>query len=64
MGIRFDTLQGRPVGDPFEITNFIGPGAHIYSDIRTLELGVGGRRLVVPVVRPKGSLWTLKLGRH
>ena len=61
LGVRFDAASGRSIGEPFRITNFSGPGAHIYSDLRTLELGVGGGRLIVPVVRPKGSLWMLDL---
>ena len=52
--------RGTAVGEPFRITNFEGPGAHILPNIRTLELSVGGGRLVVPVVRPKGGLWLLE----
>jgi Tol biopolymer transport system component len=61
LGIRFDTDHGRPSGEPFSVTQFSGPGGHVHSDLRTLELGVGGRRLVVPIVRPKGGLWTMEL---
>ena len=63
-GIGLDTLRGRPVGQPFQITKFKGPGEHILSDIRTLAIGTCGKRLVVPVVRPKGGLWMLELGVH
>jgi Tol biopolymer transport system component len=60
-GVRFDSSGGRPVGDPFQVTAFKGPGEHVLSDIQNLALGVGGRRLVVPLVRPKGGLWMLEL---
>ena len=63
-GIRLDTLRGHPVGHPFQITKFKGPGEHLLSDIRTLGISTGGKRLVVPVVRPKGGLWMLELGVH
>ena len=59
-GVRFDTLRGTATGEPFRITHFEGPGAHILPNIRTLELSVGRGRLVVPVVRPKGGLWLLE----
>ena len=59
-GVRFDAVRGTAAGEPFKITNFDGPGAHILSDVRAMELSAGGRRLVVPVVRPKGSLWMLE----
>ena len=59
-GVRFDAVRGTAAGEPFKITNFDGPGAHILSDIRATELGIGGRHLVVPVVRPKGGLWILE----
>jgi Tol biopolymer transport system component len=60
-GVRFDRDAGRPVGEPFRITNFAGPGTHILSDIRAMEIGIGGGRLVLPIVKPKGGLWMLDL---
>ena len=59
-GAHFDAVRGTTAGEPFKVTKFDGPGAHILSDIRVVELAVGGRRLLVPVVRPKGGLWTLE----
>jgi Tol biopolymer transport system component/DNA-binding winged helix-turn-helix (wHTH) protein len=59
-GVRFDSRRGTAAGEPFKITNFDGPGAHILPNVRTAELSVGGGRLVVPVVRPKGGLWLLE----
>ena len=44
-------------GEPFQVTKFEGPGTHIFADVRRMELGVGGGRLVVPIVRPiRGAL--------
>ncbi|AMY08508.1 translocation protein TolB [Luteitalea pratensis] len=63
-GVRFDAVRGVPVGEPFKVTAFDGPGTHILSDIRVMELGAGGGRLMFPVVRPKGGLWMLELGAH
>jgi Tol biopolymer transport system component len=59
-GVRFDARRGTATGEPFRITNFDGPGAHILSNIRVMELSAGGGRIVVPVVRPKGGLWLLR----
>ena len=59
-GVRFDSVRGAAVDQPFRITNFDGPEAHILPDIRSLELSLGGGRIAVPVVRPKGGLWVLE----
>ena len=59
-GVRFDAVRGATVDQPFRITNFDGSEAHILPDVRTLELSVGGGRIVVPVMRPKGGLWLLE----
>jgi Tol biopolymer transport system component/DNA-binding winged helix-turn-helix (wHTH) protein len=59
-GIAFDSTRGVAVGDPFRITAFDGPGLHILDDVQRMELGVGGGRLVLPIVRPRGGLWMIE----
>jgi hypothetical protein len=55
--IGFDSGTGRASGPPERLTAFTGPGAQLLPDIRALEVGFGGERVVVPVVHQKGALW-------
>jgi Tol biopolymer transport system component/DNA-binding winged helix-turn-helix (wHTH) protein len=59
--IGFDSVNGRVIGERRQ-TNLAldSPAAHIQPDIREFELGMGGRYLVVPVVRPKGGIWMME----
>jgi hypothetical protein len=49
-GIEFDSLRGRTVGSPFQITDFNTPHVQIagIDRIGDSEIGVAGRRLVNP----------------
>jgi Tol biopolymer transport system component/DNA-binding winged helix-turn-helix (wHTH) protein len=55
----FDSAHGRPAGIARRIAVFGGPGRHLLRDIRALEVGIGGGRLVLPIVQPRGGIWML-----
>jgi hypothetical protein len=57
--VAFDTTMGRPIGDPFPVTRFTGVGEQAPLGLESLELGVGGGRLAIPVVNPTGGIWML-----
>ena len=59
-GVGFDGVTGRASGAPFQLTSFSGPSAHILPDLGPMEMAVAGGRLVLPIVSPKGGLWTLQ----
>ncbi len=61
--IGFDSTRGTTVGEPRQVLALDSPAAHLLPDIRELELAVGGNHLVVPIVRPKGGIWTLTRAR-
>jgi Tol biopolymer transport system component/DNA-binding winged helix-turn-helix (wHTH) protein len=55
--VGFDRAHGRVLGTPHPITAFNGPGAYLLPNLGMFDLAVGGNRLVVPIVRPKGGVW-------
>ncbi len=63
-GIAFDPNKGRPMGVPFRLTAFTGLGLQIPPNLEVVELGVGGRRLAIPLSSPVGGIWMFdNLGR-
>ena len=59
-GIGFDSTRGVAVGRPFQLTQFSQPGQLIPADLNEVELGVGGDRLAIPIVKPTGAVWMLE----
>ena len=59
-GNRFDPSSGKPVGEPFRVTNFESPNRMISTDIPTAELGVAANRLVLPIMEVSGSIWIME----
>lgn len=55
--ITFDTTRGQVVGEPRQETAYTDPAFHLLPNMIRLELAVGGNRLIVPIVRPKGGIW-------
>ena len=53
-GRRFDTAEGKPLGEPFRVTDYETPDRLIYS-----KLGVAGDRLVISVTETSGGIWVL-----
>jgi Tol biopolymer transport system component len=58
-GSRFDSVSGKPVGEPFKITHFDAPGLVIPSDIVQVELGISARRAVLTMANVTGNVWML-----
>lgn len=59
-GVRFDSTRGRPMGEPFQVTQFDSPGFVIGPDITTAELGIATRRVVLQMATITGSIWLLE----
>jgi hypothetical protein len=57
---RFDPEHGTVIGEPFQVTQFDGSGDYVPPDAGRVEVGIGGRRLALPVVRPTGGIWMLE----
>jgi Tol biopolymer transport system component len=55
----FDGVEGRP-GEPFKVTRFDDPRTMIFPSIGPMEIGVGERRLVVPVLEFSSGIWMLE----
>jgi len=58
-GIRFDSDQGRPIGEPFRVTAFESPGRMISSVISAAEISVVPNKLAVPITEVSGNIWML-----
>jgi len=58
-GIRFDSDQGRPVGEPFRVTAFESPGRMISNLISYAEIAVVRNKLGVPITEVSGNIWML-----
>ena len=58
-GIRFDSDQGRPVGEPFRVTAFESPGRMISSRVGAVEISVVRNKLAVPITEVSGNIWML-----
>ena len=55
--IPFDLARGRASGAPRRETSFTGPAAQLLPDIRVLEIGLAGSRVVLPIIRQTGGVW-------
>lgn len=59
-GIRFDSLKGKTVSEPFQITGFDSPTQMIYPNMGLLQISLTENRLVVPMVQISGSIYILE----
>jgi hypothetical protein len=59
-GIRFDSLKGKTVSEPFQITAFDSPTQMIYPNMGLLQISLTENRLVVPMVQISGSIYILE----
>ena len=57
--VRMDPAHGGPVGEPFQITDFNGPGVTIDPHVDSAEMDVAGRSLAVTMRSVTGSIWML-----
>lgn len=59
-GIRFDPANGKPLGTPFQVTNFNSFSQMISPNLAAQELGLTANRLVLPISEITGSIWILE----
>ena len=57
-GLRFDPDAARAIGEEFRVTTNDNPGRTLDASAGG-ELGVSAKRIVVPIVESKGSVWVL-----
>ena len=62
--VRMDPVHGGPAGEPFQITQFDGPGVTIDPDVGNAEMDVAGRSLAVTMRNVTGSIWMLSGVQH
>jgi len=58
-GIRFDPVEGKPVGEPFRVSAFKGPGLMIPKWIPPVELSLNQDKLVLNMAEVSGGIWVL-----
>lgn len=58
-GIRFDTTNGRPVGEAFRVTAFENPSLMIPDKINLVGLSLTQDKLVLTMEDRSGSIWML-----
>ncbi len=59
-GMRFDPVEGKPLGDPFRVTSFESPARFILPDVQVMEISVAANRLILPILEISGNLWMLE----
>ncbi len=58
-GIHFDQAGGKPVGEPFRVSAFAGPGLMIPKWIPPVELSITENKLVLNMAEVSGGIWVL-----
>jgi len=58
-GIRFDPINGQPVGEAFQVTAFKNPNLMIPDKINFVELSLTQDKLVLAMEDRSGSIWVL-----
>ena len=58
-GIHFDPDGGKPVGEPFRVSAFEGPGLMIPKWIPPVELSINENKLVLNMEEVSGGIWVL-----
>jgi Tol biopolymer transport system component/DNA-binding winged helix-turn-helix (wHTH) protein len=59
-GIRFDPEQGRPQGEPFQVTSFANPKLMVADDMGWQSLSLLRDRLILSMMETSGSIWALQ----
>lgn len=58
-GARFNPANGRPVGEPFRVTDFESPGQMIPPVLALTEISLAADRLVLDITEASGNIWIL-----
>jgi Tol biopolymer transport system component/predicted Ser/Thr protein kinase len=59
MGIHFDPSTGRPLGEPFRVSNFDRPVLMISPDVTSVALSLSQDKLVLTMEEVSGGIWVL-----
>jgi len=59
-GIHFDAQEGKPIGEPFQVTSYEDPGKMIWPSLVRMTLSLTEDRLVLPIQEVTGSIWMLE----
>jgi WD40-like Beta Propeller Repeat len=58
-GIHFDPAKGKPVGEPFRVSEFERPALMIPRTIAPVGLSLSDDKLVVTMEEVSGGIWVL-----
>jgi Tol biopolymer transport system component/DNA-binding winged helix-turn-helix (wHTH) protein len=59
-GRRFDQTQGRPLGEPFRVTEFEALEHTIFPDVSRMHFAVSNDRLMLPMTDVSARVWVLE----
>jgi Tol biopolymer transport system component len=59
-GIRFNPVEGKAVGKPFQVTAFERPDHMVLPSVVPLELSIARDRLAIPILQISGNVWMLE----
>jgi Tol biopolymer transport system component len=60
--VGFDSRRGAVIGTPRQETTFSDPALQIFPSIGTMEISVAKDRMILPIVRARGGIWTSERG--
>jgi Tol biopolymer transport system component len=58
-GRRFDPANGRPIGEPFRVSNFSDPKRLVARDLGRVEIAVAADQLFLPITESSSQIWLL-----
>jgi len=58
-GRRFDTTNGTPVGEAFQVTSFRSPQFLISPQVVQMDIAVTATHLLIPMSESRGDIWIL-----
>jgi Tol biopolymer transport system component len=58
-GIRFDPVEGRALGEPYQVTQLDSPNRQIDPDMVRTEIGVSSDQLALQTMEVTGNIWVL-----
>ncbi|MPY91232.1 MAG: hypothetical protein GEU99_25390 [Luteitalea sp.] len=59
-GRRFDPQRGKPVGEPFQVSQFDSSVQMVRNDVSNLQIAVTRDRLILPITQTLGAIWVLE----
>jgi serine/threonine protein kinase len=59
-GIRFDPVEGKPIGEAFQVTNIGSPSEMISDRLSYMEMTFNQKTLALPITAVTGNIWVLE----